>query len=258
MPTQKLISPETNLFIRPVGLVISFFILLGIYTKLVGPIEFRVNQISTQKTAFFDVSGEGSATAIPDQAETSLGITVSQSTVAAAQTQVNKVINNITKNLKDNGVEDKNITTQNYYINPDYDYSSGGNRIRSYTVSTNLLVKFTDFDKLNQAIDSAVSLGANQVGGVTFTLSPEAQARAEDKAREQAVAQAKRKAEGLSRAADIRLGKIVNIFENPSFEPPVYRTLETKVGDVAAPEPTQIQPGTTEIKLTVTLSYETL
>src|SRR3990167_2094743 len=105
MPIQKLI--------RPVGLVISFFIFLGLYTKLVGPIEFRVNQISTQKTAFFDVSGEGSATAIPDQAETSLGITVSQSTVAAAQTQVNKVINNITKNLKDNGVEDKNITTQN-------------------------------------------------------------------------------------------------------------------------------------------------
>ena len=79
MPIQKLI--------RPVGLVVTFFILLGIYTKLVGPIEFRVNQISTQKAAFFDVSGEGSATAIPDQAETSLGITVSQSTVAAAQTQ---------------------------------------------------------------------------------------------------------------------------------------------------------------------------
>ena len=187
MPTQKLI--------RPVGLVISFFILLAVYTKLVGPIEFRVNQISTQKAAFFDVSGEGSATTIPDQAETTLGITISQSTVAAAQTQANEVINNIIKNLKDNGVEEKNITTQNYYINPNYNYSSGSNRIRGYTVSANLLVKFTDFDKLNQSLDSAVTLGANQIGGVSFTLIPKYTAEAQDQAREEAVPQAKRKAE---------------------------------------------------------------
>lgn len=233
MPTKKLI--------RPVSLVVSFFILLGIYTKLVGPIEFRVNQISTQKAAFFDVSGEGSATAIPNQAETILGVTVSQSTVAAAQKQTNEVINNITKNLQDNGVEDKNIKTQNYYINPDHD---------GYTVSANLLVKFTDFDKLNQAIDSAVSLGANQIGGITFSLSDEAQAKAQDQARELAVAQAKRKAESLAKAAGIHLGKIVNVSESPNFPEPIYRTLEAQT--------TQIQPGTTEIKLTVTLSYQTL
>jgi uncharacterized protein len=250
MPIQKLI--------RPVGLVVSFFILLGVYTRLVGPIEFRVNQISTQKTAFFDMTGEGSATAIPDQAEATLGITVSQPTVAAAQTQANEVINNITKDLKASGIEDKNITTQNYYINPDYDYSSGGNRIRSYTVSANLLVKFTDFDKLNSAIDRAVELGANQVGGVSFSLSDEARAKAQDQAREQAVTEAKRKADGLARAAGIKLGRIVNIQES-SFAPPVpiYRVLEAKSADLAVPEPTQIQPGATAVKLTVTLSYET-
>ena len=248
MPTQKLI--------RPVGLVISFFILLAVYTKLVGPIEFRVNQISTQKAAFFDVSGEGSATTIPDQAETTLGITISQSTVAVAQTQANEVINNIIKNLKDNGVEEKNITTQNYYINPNYNYSSGSNRIRGYTVSANLLVKFTDFDKLNQSLDSAVTLGANQIGGVSFTLSPKSTAEAQDQAREEAVAQAKRKAESLAKAAGIRLGRIVNIQEN-SLQPPtpILRSLETATPSDGA---TQIQPGTTEIKLTVTLSYETL
>ena len=248
-----------NKLLAPLLIILSFFVLLGLYTTLLGPIEFRVNQISTQKASFFDVSGEGSATAIPDQAETTLGITVNQPTVAAAQKQANEVINNITRNLKDNEVEDKNIKTQNYYINPDYDYSTGTNRIRSYTVSANLLVKFTDFDKLNQAIDSAVTLGANQVGGVSFTLSKQAQAKAEDEARQEAVAQAKRKAEGLSKAAGIRLGKLVNIFENPAFpETPIYRSLEAKSADMAVPEPTQIQPGTTEVKLTVTLSYETL
>ena len=47
--------------------------------------------------------------------------------------------------------------------------------------------------------------------------------------------------------------------ENSSFpQPPIYRTLEAKGADMAVAEPTQIQPGTTEVKLTVTLSYETL
>lgn len=235
--------------IRPVGLVVSFFILLGIYTKLVGPIEFRVNQISTQKAAFFDVSGEGSATAVPDQAEINLGITTTASTVTSAQKQANEIINNISKKLKDSGVGEADIKTTNYSINPDYDYRSG-QRITGYTVNASLLVKFTDFDKLNQAIDSAISLGANQIGGISFSLSDEAQAKAQDQARQFAVAQAKRKAESLAKAAGIRLGRIVNILENPNFPEPIYRTLET--------QDTQVQPGTTEVKLTVTLSYQTL
>ncbi|MBI4035168.1 MAG: SIMPL domain-containing protein [Candidatus Chisholmbacteria bacterium] len=249
MPTQKLI--------RPVGLVVSFFLLLGIYTKLVGPIEFRINQISTQKAATFDVSGEGTATAVPDQAEITLGITATATTVAAAQQQANQVINSVTRALKDSGVGESDIKTQNYSINPNYDYQSGTNKITGYTISVNLLVKFTDFDRLNQAIDAAVSLGANQIGGITFTLSDPTKAKAEDQARDEAVKEAKRKAEGLSQAAGIKLGRIVNIFENPTYpEPPIY-TLEAKAEPVPA-APTQLEPGTTEIKLTITLSYETL
>ena len=240
---------------RSLILLLSCFILLGLYTKLVGPIEFRVNQVSTQKTATFDVSGEGSVTVIPDQAEVTLGITVNRATVAAAKDETNQVINQLTQALKDNGVGEKNIHTANYSINPDYDYRSGNNRITGYTVSVSLLVKFTDFDKLNQAIDRGVALGANQVGGVAFTLTDAAKAKAETEARQQAVAAAKQKADSLAKAAGIQLGRIVNVQEN-SFVPPrpIY-ALETAS---AEPSPTQLPPGTTEVKLTVTLSYETL
>lgn len=247
MPTQKLI--------RPVGLVLSFFILLGVYTKLVGPIEFRVNQISTQKAATFDMSGEGSVAAVPDQAQVNLGITVTQPTVTPAQKQANEIINSITKTLKDNGVGESQIKTTNYSINPNYDYQSG-QQITGYTVSANLEVKFTDFDKLNQTIDQAVVLGANQIGAVSFSLSNPAKAQAEDQARQQAVAQAKVKAKSLAQAAGIRLGRIVNVYESTPYPPelPIYADLEAKSAEI----PTQIQPGSTEVRLTVTLSYETL
>lgn len=240
---------------RSLALILFFFITLGVYTKLVGPIEFRVNQISTQKTATFDVSGEGSVAVIPDQAEITLGLTITKPTVAAAKDQVNTIINGITQALKDSGVGETDIKTTNYSINPDYDYRSGNNRITGYTVSVHLLVKFTDFDTLNQAIDRGAALGANQIGGVAFSLTDTAKAKAETEARQQAVAAAKQKAASLATAAGIKLGRIVNVQEN-SFAPPrpIY-ALETASAELA---PTQLPPGTTEVKLTVTLSYETL
>ncbi len=163
--------------------------------------------------------------------------------------------------LKDNGVEAKDITTQNYSVNPNYDYRDGSNKITGYTVNTSLEVKLTDFDKLNQAIDAATQLGANQVGSLTFTLSDKVKAQAETDARKQAVDQAKSKAESLAHAAGIPLGKIINVQENSSPVPaPLYRTMEAKAdnGSLPAVPPTQIEPGSTEVKLTVTLSYEIL
>ena len=89
--------PSNLKFFRPLLLVLSFFLLLGLYTKLIGPVELRVNQTSTQKAATFDVTGEGSATVIPDQAEVTLGITTTAPTVATAQQQTNQILHQLNK-----------------------------------------------------------------------------------------------------------------------------------------------------------------
>ncbi len=239
--------------------ILILFATAGLFFKFIGPIPLRINQITTQKSATFDAVGEGTATVAPDQAEIALGVTTTKTNVAAAKAETNQVINAVTKALKDSGVGEKQITTQNYSVSPNYDYQEGRNRITGYTVSATLRVKFTDFDKLNQAIDAAASLGANQIGNVSFTLSDEARAKAENEARSEAVKVAKAKAQSLAQAADIRLGKIINVQENISPQPgPLYRTMEAKVANAPDSTPTQIEPGTTEVKLSVTLSYETL
>lgn len=238
--------------------ILIFFIVAGLFFKLIGPIPLTINQVSTQKASTFDAVGEGSVSVAPDTAEIILGVTTSEGTVAQAQTKTNQVINDITKSLKQTGVEEKNIKTINYSVNPDYDYTNG-NHIKGYNVNASLLVKLTDFNKLNQAIDSATSLGANQVGGVNFTLSDEARRKAEDQARTEAVKVARTKAESLSKAAGIRLGKIVNVQENSAGGPyPIYRDFAAMEAKSAPTAPTQVQPGSTEVRLSVILSYETL
>lgn len=246
-------------FIRSVLLVLAIFLFATLFFKIVGPLPISVNQTTVQKQSTFDATGEGKAAVAPDVALTSLGLTITHSTVAAAQEEANRVINSINQALKQGGVGDKDIRTQNYSIYPQYDYSAG-QRVTGYTVNATLEVKFTDFAKLETAIDSAVSLGANQVGGVTFTLSDETRLKAEDQARSEAVAKAKAKAESLSRAAGVKLGRIINVYESTNQPPvPLYRSLEASLdSDIAVAEPTQIEPGSTEVTLSVTLSYETL
>jgi len=57
------------------GVIIVFFIVLFVYTKLAGPIPFFINSVNTTKTDLFSASGEGKVTAVPDQATIDVGVT---------------------------------------------------------------------------------------------------------------------------------------------------------------------------------------
>jgi len=239
--------------------VLSTFIIAALFFKFAGPVPISVTQTSIEKQSSFDVTGTGTITAVPDTAVVDLGITVNRSTVASAQNEANQTINQINDSLIDLGISKENIKTSNYSVYPDYDHRSGNNRIRGYRINATLNVKIADFDKLNQAIDTTTSLGANQVGGITFTLSKDKQKEIESEARKEAIDQAKQKAKDLAKAAGIKLGKIINVQEDKQDPSPFpLRTLETTAIGTPDQEPTQIEPGSTEVKLSITLSYETL
>ncbi len=234
------------------------FIFLGLflYTKSFGPIPFSVNSIQTTKTNLFSVSGTGKTTGIPDTAQILVGVTKSASTVASAQNQANVAANKIIEDLKKLGIDDKNIKITNYSVNPNYDFGGGRQNIAGYTVTQTLEINVTPIDIANKAIDIATLDGANLVGGVTFTFNDKTKKYLENKARTEAVGMAKEKAESLSRATGIRLGRIVDVQESNGFEPrPVVMMAQ---GSEAKLADTQLQPGENSITITITLSYETL
>lgn len=228
-------------------------------SRFIGPLPLSITQTTTAKQSTFDVTGESKITTIPDKAVVSLGITVNESTVKQAQDKANTIINNINTELGKLNIDKKDIKTDNYSLYPNYDYQQG-QRITGYSVNANLSVNLTDFSKLNQAIDAATGVGANQVGGIMFTLSDEKKKDVENDARKQAIENAKEKARSLSSLAGMRLGKIVNVSESPNFQPRPYG-LMTAVGGATGGKggaPTNIEPGSTTFNYIVTLSYETL
>jgi uncharacterized protein YggE len=228
-------------------------------SKVIGPLPLSISQTTTQKMGSFDVSGESELITVPDQAEVSVGITAREATVGAAQDRANSVINGITEAIKALGIKAEDIKTLDYSINPEYDYSSEFRPVIGYNVSTTLRIKTTDLAQVNQIVDTATANGANQVNGIQFSLSEAKNEELTSQARKEAIADAKENAEDLAQLSGMKLGKIINVYEQPPMDyyPPMPYGGGVMMAKDAA-ETTNIQPGSTTFTYRVTLSYETL
>ena len=226
--------------------LIVILLVLTIYTKIAGSLPFSIN--STTNTSIFDVTGEGKVTVALDLANVSAGVSVTGPSVKEVQDKMNVVINKVSAAVKDLGIDSKDIETSNYNVNPIYGESQ---RITGYSASTNLTVKVREINKVNSVIDSATEAGATNVSSLGFETS-ETEVF-EEKARKEAIDNAKKKAEAAAKAAGFRLGRIINYQENPGgFPQPLAYEAGGRGGDLK----TSLEPGSNEVIVTVTLSYE--
>ncbi len=237
------------------GVVILFFISLFAYTKLAGPIPFSLSSVVTSKTDSFTVTGQGKSSAIPDVAVIHVGVQAQGSSVKAVKDEVNKKANAIIAAVKKLGIDAKDMQTSNYSVQPVYDYSGNTQQITGYQGNSSLTVKVREMDKANDVVDAATANGANQVSGVSFEVSDKT--KAENEAREQAVAEAKKKAETAAKAAGFTLGRVINYSENMGGQPPMpyYARADAAMG-ASEKVATQVEPGSDEVTVSVSLSYE--
>lgn len=252
MEEKKSVLPQSS----SVGVVAIFFVLLFVFAKWGPAINFST---STQiKGEPFVVMGEGKVSVAPDIAKLTFGIQQTGISLKQVQNDVNTKTKTLTTAFKKLGIDEKDIKTTSYNVYPQYDYTNG-QKITGYQVSTDYEVTVKDFDKVNDLIVAGTAAGANTVGNVSFDLNDSTKTEKMNEARVKAVADAKIKAEGLAKAAGISLGKIINVSENQNQNiRPMAFADKVAVGmgggaPIAQPE---IQPGTTEIDITVSLSYE--
>jgi uncharacterized protein len=203
------------------------------------------------------VSGMGAATLAPDIASFSAGVTETSASVADTQNSVNTKTNAIIDALRQGGVDvDKDVKTSGYSVQPQYNYPQNGAPVLTgYRVTNNVNVTVRDITKVGQLLDGVTKAGANQVGGVSFGLAdPEAVSRT---AREQAVQNARAKADTLAKATGVSVGIVMTIDDEsttPSPPRPVAApAANTAAGSAAVPPP--IQTGETTVTVTVRVTY---
>jgi uncharacterized protein YggE len=236
------------------GKIIIFFVLLFVFAKWGPAINF--NSTTQIKGEPFVVTGTGKVSVAPDIARIDLGIEETGTNLKTVQDSVNKKSQDLSGQIKKLGIEAKDIKTTSYYVYPQYDYTTPTQKITGYRVSTSYEVTIRDFTKINEIIASATSYGANTIGSINFDLSDSLKKKTLQETRDLAVGEAKIKAEGLAKAAGISLGKIVNVTEDtPLNTRPLYLPVSGGgVAEKSVSDPS-VEPGTTEIYITISLSY---
>lgn len=249
------VKPQTR---EPIATVIIFFALLFVFAKWGPSINFKTTSQSIGEPMV--VTADAKVAVTPDIAKVTLGIEESGSSLKTVQESVNKKTKTLVDQIKKLGISEKDIKTTAYNVYPESDYNSRPAKIVGYRVSTNYEVSVKDFDKVNDLLVIATGSGANQINGVSFEISDSLKEEKLNEARAEASQKAKSKAQGLAKAANITLGRIINVSENQGIDYPRPYSLEKSLpigagGDVNLTQP-EIKPGQTDLTISISLSFE--
>ncbi len=250
--------PARNKLLVTIVLILTSFLSFFLLLRILGPIPLTITSLKTTNADLFTVNGVGEEKAVGEETSVSLGVTQIAATTSDAQNEVNKVIKKILSETKALGIPDKNIRTENISTSPNFDFSNGEQKITGYEATQNLVIKTPSTDLANKIIDLATTNGANILQGASFDLTNADREKLETKARQKAIAAAKKKAKEISGETGIKLGRIVNIQVENNNENNIImpqRFAATKEKDMVE---TDLQPGENTVKVTVTLFYETL
>lgn len=218
--------------------------------------ETRVAVDQEQQTGIA-VSGTGRVTVVPDIALVNLGVEVTRSSIADARSAAATAMDAVRASLQRNGIDDKDIATLYFSIQPQYGSPDpltrdGVPRITGYSVVNQLSVKVRRIDDISKVVDSAVTAGgdAARVQSVSFTVDQPEEFQAE--AREKAVADARARAEQLAKLAGVSLGRARAVSETSGATPLDFKFAAPSTGAGETP----FSPGQTEVTLSVNVVYD--
>lgn len=248
--------------------------LVALFASTVKEYQFIGRNVPGELTTI-SVSGEGEAVAAPDIAEVSYAITSEAKTAADARKTVDDKMKAIHAFLKESGVEDKDIKTTGYNLNPKYEWkqtsayvpclsgygcppTEGKQVLTGYEVTQSVDVRIRKVDNAGLVLGGLSDKGASYVSGLTFKVDDEDGVKEE--ARKEAIDKAKAKAEKLARELGVKLVRITSFSEGNNY--PIYNfgragmEMKAMSADMAAPQAANIPMGENKFTSSVTITYE--
>ena len=209
----------------------------------------QVNSANSQ--AGIRTSGLGRSSAAPDLATLNLGVEAFASTVSEAREEAASAMTDVLAALKAAGVEEKDIQTGRFNINPRYtgreitrcteaDSDSTGTEngsikpttqdcyqeyqsvITGYQVENHVTALVRDLDSVDDVIDGTVDAGGDSIrfNGITFSLEDMSQLQVQ--ARAAAVADLNDRASQLAEFSQVTLGDLVYLSEVSRASPRLF------------------------------------
>ena len=202
------------------------------------------------------VTGSGSVVGEPDMATLNLGVSVEKKTVAEAREAAAVAMTAVIASLKANDIAEKDIQTERFNIQPQYDYTENGRVLRGYRVNNTLRAKVRALENLSDVIDDAAGAGGDiiVVNSVQFMI--ENPTPLQTQARSLAVKNAASKAQTLAEAGGVTLGKPITITETShAAGPRIAYAEEADFADDSARSATPIEAGELTVTVNITIVY---
>lgn len=211
---------------------------------------------SGDTAAQITVTGEGKVTVSPDLAELSFGVTTGRvATAKQALAKLSTSMNAVVDAVKKLGIDEKDIVTAQLSMNPVYDYTQNGQIPRGFEASQTLSVKVRDLDKIGDVLGAATQAGANNAGGVNFTIDNPDDLKTQ--ARSIAIKKAQAHAKLLADQLGVKLGKVHSFMENGGgYSPPIMMREGYAAGVASDAKALPVPSGQQDILSNVTLTYD--
>ncbi len=202
-------------FLLPVTAVTA----LVIASVALGMILLRPQPLRAASTAALPreitVIGRGTARAEPDTTIVQLGVQTRAPTARAALQDNTAKMQALWTRLGELGVPETALETG--YFNVWANQEGPSPDAMTYVVENRVVVTLDRGHESGALLEQVVDAGANSIGGITLTVAqPE---ELELQARDQALANARTRAEAIARASSATLGTLLRVTENTGMPP---------------------------------------
>ncbi len=173
---------------------------VGIAAQEMGQPQLKIDTANRTLT----VSAGDSVSVEPEVAVLHIGFETAPSDAKAAYAEGSRVSNAIRAALKDAGVADDAIRSQSQFLQPDYSQP----KQHKFKLQQQWTVR-VDPARAAEILDIAVSNGANNAGGIDWTVKDEKALEAQ--ALEKAAGRARENAATLARGMGVKLGALLYV-----------------------------------------------
>lgn len=217
--------------------------ILLLLVMLIGAATFAQEQQNT-----VSVIGTGTVNIIPDKVLINSRIEHTGKSAVEVKKQNDKVVNDVIKYLKSQGIASENIQTEYIRLNKEFNYNT---KDTFYSANQAISIELQDLKKYEDIMSGLLNSGLNRIDGIEFMTSKKEELQSE--ARKKAVLDAQMKAKEYAEALGQEIGKAIRISEiQTDHYQPVYRVMEMKQD---SSEQETIAPGEMEVRVKVNVDF---
>lgn len=203
------------------------------------------------------VSGEEKIQATPDIAEITYSVYTQEKDAKTCQTENAQDVDAVLSLLKEKGIDEKNIRTNNVGLDPIYDWNNG-RKITGYEMTTEIVVSSVPIDEAGMIISDSVNAGINSIDSVQYQCSDFDELYSE--ALKNAITSARKKAYLMAEAGGKKVVAMTQVQELSSGDQAVaYSSDNMKQMAVmeadSADTGTSLMPGQVEVDAEVSVTF---